>query len=234
MSDVIDPQWDESGKYLYFLASTDYALSTGWLDMSNSNYPVTRALYIAVLGKESASPFEPKSDEEAVKTSTPDNKKPAADTAKKDAANSKAVKIDFEGIQNRIIATNMPPRNYSGLNAGPDGHVFVLESIPNETGSVIHRFSMEDRKAIEFLKGSLNEATSADRRNLLYRNTGGWFIVNTSGPAPKPGNTEISQQKACACMLILQKKLSKSSVKAGAISVIFYMLTIPMVRPEIR
>ena len=194
MSDVIDPQWDESGKYLYFLASTDYALGTGWLDMSSFNYPVTRALYIAVLGKESASPFEPKSDEETSKPIATENKKPAADSVKKDAASSKAVKIDFEGIQNRIIATNMPARNYSGLYTGPDGHVFVLESIPNETGSVIHRFSIKDRKAIEFVKGSLDGSTSADRKNLLYRNAGGWFIVNTAGPAPRPGDGKIATE----------------------------------------
>ena len=31
--DAVAPVWDESGKYLYFLASADYGLNTGWLDM---------------------------------------------------------------------------------------------------------------------------------------------------------------------------------------------------------
>ncbi|MEO1653886.1 MAG: protease, partial [Bacteroidota bacterium] len=38
MSDAMAPIWDASGKYLYFLASTDYALSTGWLDMSSYDH----------------------------------------------------------------------------------------------------------------------------------------------------------------------------------------------------
>ena len=29
MADAISPVWDASGKYLYFLASTDYGLNTG-------------------------------------------------------------------------------------------------------------------------------------------------------------------------------------------------------------
>ena len=35
MSDSLSPAWDAGGKYLYFLASTDYGLNVGWLDMSS-------------------------------------------------------------------------------------------------------------------------------------------------------------------------------------------------------
>jgi len=196
LSDVIDPQWDESGKYLYFLASTDYGLSSGWLDMSSYNYPVTRALYIAVLSKETANPFEPKSDEEMAKSVTPEPKKSTSDTGKNNAAPPviKTIKIDFDGISNRIIAANMPARNYNGLIAGPEGHVFVTEIITNETGSTIHRFSLKDKKATEFLKGSLDAASSFDRKNLLYRNGGGWFITSTSGPSAKPGDGKLATE----------------------------------------
>ena len=64
MSDAITPVWDASGKYLYFLASTDYGLNTGWLDMTSYDRPVTRALYLALLAEDEPSPFLPRSDEE--------------------------------------------------------------------------------------------------------------------------------------------------------------------------
>lgn len=64
MADAISPVWDASGKYLYFLASTDYGLNTGWLDMTSYDRPVTRSLYVAILAEKTASPFLPKSDEE--------------------------------------------------------------------------------------------------------------------------------------------------------------------------
>ncbi len=64
MADAISPVWDASGKYLYFLASTDYGLNTGWLDMTSYDRPVTRALYVALLKADEPSPFLPKSDEE--------------------------------------------------------------------------------------------------------------------------------------------------------------------------
>ena len=62
--DAIAPVWDESGKYLYFLASTDYGLNTGWLDMTSYDRPVTRTLYLALLSAGEPSPFLPRSDEE--------------------------------------------------------------------------------------------------------------------------------------------------------------------------
>ncbi|MFX4454709.1 hypothetical protein ABTA67_19740, partial [Acinetobacter baumannii] len=94
---AIDPEWDESGKYLYFLSSTDYGLASGWLDMSSYNYPVNRNLYVAVLSKDAPSPLEPRSDEEPVKST--DTSKPAA----KPVVASNKVKIDIEGLEQRIL-----------------------------------------------------------------------------------------------------------------------------------
>ncbi len=196
LSDAISPQWDESGKYLYFLASTDYGLSTGWLDMSSYNSPVTRALYMAVLAKETPNPFEPKSDEEPSK---PGAEKPVlttkntGDTVKPVVTKPTGVKvkIDFDGIDQRIISVNIPVRDYQDLVAGPDGHVFIAETIPNESGLVLHRYSIKDRKAIEFIRGISFASSSFDRKNLLYNSGPSWFIVNTVAGAPRPGDGKL-------------------------------------------
>jgi tricorn protease len=187
LSDAIDPQWDESGKYLYFLASTDFGLATGWLDMSNYNYPVTRALYIAVLSKDAASPLEPKSDDEPVKNPADTGSKQAKPTV----ASGVQVKIDFDGLDQRIIAANIPLRNYTGLVAGPDGTVFYMEAVPNQPGVVLNRYSTKDQKTIEFARAVNSAVTSADRKNLLYRSGAGWYIVGTSA-APRPGEGRLA------------------------------------------
>jgi tricorn protease len=196
MSDAIDPQWDESGKYLYFLASTDFALSTGWLDMSSYNYPVTRALYMAVLSKKTPSPFQPKSDEEPPRPGEL-SAKPAPDTSKKPSAgkpDNVQVQIDFDNIQQRIIAVDIPMRNYSSLIAGPDGHIFYTESVPNEQGVILHRYSLKDRKPMEFVRGVQAASISFDRKNLLYRSGNNWMVVNAAGPAAKPGEGKLATE----------------------------------------
>jgi tricorn protease len=154
MSDARWPDWDKSGKYLFFTASTDLGLGSVGFNMSSMRQPSTRAVYLAVLAKDLPSPLAPESDEEKddakdkepAKKSDPeiktaDAEKPAADAAAKsepkadakpaaDAAkDKKAVKvvIDFEGLSQRIITLPLPERNYGPLTAGKEGVIYVLE-----------------------------------------------------------------------------------------------------------
>src|SRR5262249_3458146 len=58
-ADSINPVFDAGGKYLYFLASTNYGPNAGWLEMSSLDRPVRRAVYLAVLSANDPSPFLP-------------------------------------------------------------------------------------------------------------------------------------------------------------------------------
>lgn len=183
MADAITPVWDESGDYLYFLASTNYALNTGWLDMTSYDRPVTRALYVAVLDADGATPFAPRSDEESGDGSDAsgaeggsDQEAPAADQEA-----PAAVQIDVAGIADRIVAApNLPLRNYTGLVAGPEGHVFVLENAPGSPGATVHRYSLEEREASEYATGVSDVTVSEDRGSLLHRSGSTWSVTPTS------------------------------------------------------
>jgi tricorn protease len=64
MSDATSACFSKDGKYLFFTASSNYGLNTGWLDMSSFERPVSRSLYVVVLSKDDPSPLAPESDEE--------------------------------------------------------------------------------------------------------------------------------------------------------------------------
>ena len=51
ISDARYPVFDKGGKSLFFAASTDVGLSSGWLDLSSYQHPVLRSVYAAVLKK---------------------------------------------------------------------------------------------------------------------------------------------------------------------------------------
>jgi tricorn protease len=134
LADATAPAWDASGKYLWFLASTNYALTSQWLDMSSYERPVTRALYLAVLAKGEPSPLLPESDEEAsLAGAAPSPQRPgepqredeaarrAATRARVDSARAdttrggdstraparsggRPVRIDFDGMRQRVLA----------------------------------------------------------------------------------------------------------------------------------
>ncbi|MEL7120886.1 MAG: PDZ domain-containing protein [Bacteroidota bacterium] len=183
MADAITPVWDASGKYLYFLASTNFGLSTGWLDMSSYDPSTTRSLYMLILDKTLPNPLAPLSDEEEDK-----------EEKKKEASRADSVVIDFDNIQQRILALNIPNRNYGGLVAGPANHIFIQESVPNQPGSTLHRYSLKDRKAIEFMSRIQYAETSHSKKQLLYRSGSNWGIVNAAGGKPKPGSGRINTQ----------------------------------------
>ena len=57
LSEVSDPVFDKSGKYLFFLASTDAGPVKDWFAQSNADMRATQAIYIAVLRNDLPSPI---------------------------------------------------------------------------------------------------------------------------------------------------------------------------------
>jgi tricorn protease len=207
LSDATWPAWDAGGKYLYFLASTNWALNTGWLDMSSYERPVTRAVYLAVLGSSEPSPLLPESDEEA------DSADSAADTTANGGRNgaagsgrgtadarggstapsAPAVNIDFDGLMQRVISLGVPARNYSQLRAGAEGTVFFLEAPPGAGGSsTLHRYILKDREAKPFTTEVVQYVTSTDGRKMLFRSGPNWSIVDTDKAAPTGTNGRLT------------------------------------------
>ena len=126
LADAVSPAWDASGKYLWFLASTNYGLNSGLLDMSSYDRPTTRGLYLMVLAKSDSSPLLPESDEEAARAGraprepgreAPDSAGRGTRGAGRDSASatratdtastrlpiphSRVVRIDFDRLQQR-------------------------------------------------------------------------------------------------------------------------------------
>jgi tricorn protease len=191
LSDAYRPQWDASGKYLWFLASTDYGLNTGWLDMSSYDRPVTRGVYLAVLADDAPSPLAPRSSEEGGgEAAAGRGGRAEGDSAQ--ASDEVQVRIDFEGMDQRILALPVPQRNYTLLRAGPEGVVFYGEAVPNQPGLVLHRWQTGEREAATFLSGVQDAQVSHDRKKLLARTGQQWRIVNTTGPVPQGSNGALS------------------------------------------
>lgn len=178
LSDATAPVFDAGGKYLYFLASTNYALRTGWLEMSSVERPVTRAIYLVVLSATEPSPLLPETGDEPAGAAPPGSK----------AQTPPSVRVDVERIGQRILTLNVPAGDYSALAAGTPGTIFYAE--PARTGSGgaaplnVHRYQLKDRRAAPFLEGIRSFTLSADTKKLLYSASGNrWGIVATERPA---------------------------------------------------
>jgi len=165
LADAMYPVWDASGKYLWFLASTDFGLASQWLDMTSYGRQETFALYVAILKKTDPSPLLAESDEEpGIVPASP----AAGDTPK----TAVTVQIDFDRLQQRILpVAGVPSRQYLQLKAGMTGTVCFMESPSSADlrGNTLHRYRLSDRKAEVFRNGVAEYAVSADGRKLVYR-----------------------------------------------------------------
>jgi len=195
MADAFSPAWDANEHQLYFLASTDLALLSGYVNTSvmgakAANY----GAYVVNLLKKDASPFEPQSDEE--KAPKKDDKKDAKD--KKESKDKKAdkpkkdkekldslMKIDFDGIERRIIPLPMPKGKYNYMLAGPKGIVFIAESSPKGRTSNLHKFDLKKRESKEFVSGVRAASISADGNQMLAKMGSTWKVIGTKGPNGK-------------------------------------------------
>ncbi len=199
LSDATAPAFDATGKYLYFLASTNVGLSGGWIDMSSIGHPVTSAVYVAVLRKDLGSPLAPQSDDENAdkgdqKSQDQDKSKDAKKTDSKDEKTKTPVevRIDFDNISQRILAVPVPEKNYYAVTPGKEGIIYVqelplVETNPGPPQLIVNKFDFKTRKTDLIIGGVTLFALSANGEKMLYRLHDQWFITGAEAP-PKPGD----------------------------------------------
>jgi tricorn protease len=214
MSDARHPVWDKGGKYLYFTASTDSGSSLQ-PDIHSMARTSTASIYLIVLDKDDPSPLAPESDEEKP-TGADEEKNGTSGTNTKDAggtAKSAAdrnavpdVTVDVENILQRVLSLPMPPRRYTGLQAGKPGTLLALEQPPSAPGTpgntlTVHRFDLKERRADSPVSGVRFFQIADNGEKMLYNQGQGdstrWLIgqlrplapANADGPpAPRAGD----------------------------------------------
>lgn len=215
LSDANSAEFDKSGKYLYFTASTDVGPALFGFDMTSYPHQPTRSVYACVLRKDLPSPLAPESDEENVgeqkvgdKTSGGEETEIAEKKADQGTSRGRPgekkeppkVTIDFDKIGQRIIALPIPARNYAGLAAGKANTLFVLEVSavrsrqPGGPRATLHKFDLEKRKFDRVIDGISAFQLSFNGEKMLYRQGQNWFIGSTQQPL-KPGEGKIKTEE---------------------------------------
>jgi len=205
-----NPTFSDDGKYLMLTSSRDFRPLFGQTDFSNVYRDLER-VYLVTLARETESPRGPRSDEvgkkkdkdkdgdkkEADKKDTgdkkaddkkTDDKKGGDDKDKeKDAKKPVVVKVDLEGIQDRLVALDIPPGNYTNLRL-VDNRIFYLrrtvaddqagdDDNADNRKSHLCVYSLEDRK--ETVLGDVNTyEITADGKKMLVKIKKDYAIID--------------------------------------------------------
>jgi tricorn protease len=202
LAEVSEPVFDASRKYLYLFGSTNAGPVLDWFAQSTAENRRTRNVYLVVLRKDLPSPIARESDEEKPNgpTRTESESKAEADPKTKKPEAPEPVRIDFDGIEYRILDLPIPGGDLSNLQTAGAGYVYYLRTRENEPqatpgpggaapGAALHRFDLSKRKDESILDGVRDYDVSNDTKKLLYRSRDAWSITALS-PTQRVNATE--------------------------------------------
>jgi tricorn protease len=200
LSNVSEPVFDKSGKYIYFFASTDAGPVKHWFAMSSADMRMTQAIYLVTLQKDIPSPLAKESDEEKgiekKEAAEKDEKSKKEESKKEPDKAEKPVAVDFEGLDSRIVSLPVEAGNYFSLQVGEEGKVYYLEAPATERGPYakgtrLHLYDLEKRKD-EVIISEVNDfQISHDKKKILYREGESWKIAPISGKS-EPGKGTLA------------------------------------------
>lgn len=194
--------------YLYFTSSVNSGPGQVGLDMSTQERPNRSGLFVAVLAADGKSPLLPKEGDEGGKD---DSKGDSKDADKKDSKDAdkkehplKPVKVDLEGLQQRIVGLPVPERNYDSLTVASDGSLFYLErrqpgsstelpEVDRKDDAELIRFNFEDKKAKSLKQGIAGYEISADGKKLLLQYGKGTLQIADAKEALDAKPVDLSQ-----------------------------------------
>ncbi len=223
MSDCISPAWDKEGKYLYFLASTNYGLNVAWLDMTSVRRPLEYGVYMAVLSAEDPSPLAPKSDDEKIEKDEEDDG--MDDKAKKEKKDKKEgengedsllVKIDLNDLDQRIVALDIPVKAYNNIVSGDKGKIYITE-VDNQAGFgggyLLHEYNLKEKELKLVRKGIQSFTLSSDGKKILYRAGGSWHIEDAKPGLKGEGGLALGNMNINIDPKLEWKQIFKESIR---------------------
>ena len=196
LSEVTSPVFDRSGKYLYVFASTDAGPVMDWFSQANADFRRTRSIYAIVLSKELPNPLAKESDEEKAAA--------GRDTARSDSAaantrltppapprgGSTATRIDFDGIEYRVLALPIPAAELSALSTGEAGQVYYLRATDGRRA--LHHYDLSKRKDEVLAPNVSAYVLSHDGKKVLYAQGQNFFISPVAKITPNEGRLAVA------------------------------------------
>src|SRR5437764_1660241 len=204
-----EPAFSDDGKYLLLVSARDFKPTFGEEEFANVYRDMER-VYLVTLSKETENPLGPRSDEvgkaeqkrEKEKAKEAEEKKPeekaTATPGDKKAEEKKpeppkkpvVVKIDTDGIQNRIVGVEITPGNYRDLRMMEDRIFYLRRTAGDDVGededdsgdgrdrkAHLCSYSIEDRK--ETVIGDVNGyQISFDGKKMLVKIKKDYAIID--------------------------------------------------------
>lgn len=195
------PVFDPTGKYLCFLSDRQLDRPDALTTYFHAGIGKITRLSMITLARDTPSPFLIKDDEEGASESLQGQAggaKPSASTAFVSPA-LPIVRVDLDGIADRILDVPQPAGDYSALEA-LDGRLLIYSedtspgaADPGLVGQILS-YDLKRKQATQVAGHLSGYGLSADQKKLLLRSGAEISVIDTvAGPAaPGTGHVDLS------------------------------------------
>lgn len=203
------PQWDPAGKYLYFLSERQFAPQFSQIEWNFAGNRMTGVFALA-LRRDVGHPLPPESDEVKLDGEVKDGEENGDKKGDKGSKGDKAdengekkekkkvepVRIDFEGLGERVVALPIDADNIGALAVAGKHLLYTVSSAgyygrPAEAKPRLELFDFEKRDSSVLAEEVSGWAVSADGSKALVRNGSAFnrLDVTPKGGEKKPVST---------------------------------------------
>ncbi|MBU0742451.1 PDZ domain-containing protein [bacterium] len=191
------PAFDREGKYLFFTSQRIFNPRFAGFDRTPF-WTDTQGLYLVTLQADAERPFPFESDEVSVDQDDEEKDDEEKEDAEEgddedeeegeDDSQDKATVIDLEGLGARLVALDVEPGRYWGLECAAD-KLYYMSRRAGAEDSAIMLFDMEEREAKTVLDNADGFDLSADGQKILYASKDSYGLVDAAAdqkPSDKP------------------------------------------------
>jgi tricorn protease len=176
------PTFSNCGKFIFFTSNRDFNLAFSSFEFDYLYNNATR-IYAAALRNDGSKILTQKNDLETFDSpAEPAKGKSSAKEEKKEDDNK--VRIDFDGINNRIEVMPMPAGNYFLIGAADKGILYSSDG-------KLMRFNIPDQKAEEIMERAGQVRVSANGKSFIYRSGSDYGIASVA-PGQRPGTGKLN------------------------------------------
>ncbi|MFO7922305.1 MAG: PDZ domain-containing protein [Bacteroidales bacterium] len=159
------------GKYLVFSSRRDFNPTYSQTEWNHAYTDMTR-IYLAALSKDTPSPFAPEDD----KVETAGDQAEESSASGNRAGAGDIIKVDTDGIQDRIISLPVKASNYYNVVAAED-RVYYNERSAGAGSATMKMYDLKNRKETE-LGENLSFSISSNNKKMLVRSRNNYAVID--------------------------------------------------------
>jgi len=185
------PSFSNDGKYLLFSSDRDFNpiySRTEW----NHAYMAMSKIYMVMLAKDTPSPFAPENNE--VNLEEDKSKGKDSDSKKSEVSKVVDVKIDIDGIQNRMVSLPVDVANYGNIQC-VDNKIYYIQRDQMARKMFTKLYDLKKKTEVELGEG-FGFTISANNKKMLVIKAGKYAVIDLPASSIKMERTmDLSDMK---------------------------------------